>query len=70
MTGVQTCALPISANHYLDAEVYAAAAADILNVRSLGLEAPHRSLPDLAAYDDRHNTRYPHPEVPIYDDPL
>lgn len=29
--------------------------------------AYHRSLPDLAAYDDRHNTRYPHPEVPIYD---
>jgi phage terminase large subunit GpA-like protein len=28
-----------AANHYLDAEVYAAAAADILNVRSLGLEA-------------------------------
>ena len=38
MTGVQTCALPISpaANHYLDCEVYAAAAADILEVRTLG----------------------------------
>ena len=29
--------------------------------------AYHRSLPDLAAYDDCHNTRYPQPEVPIYD---
>ena len=38
-----------AANHYLDAEVYAAAAADILNVRSLGLEAPREDTEPPAA---------------------